>query len=291
MRLFHWFFFVLLLSLSACQTQPPVPLKIIANAWIGYSPLFYLKETGLLAKHNIELSVVTSLGESQSIYETAKLDAFTGTQYEFAQSLQLDHTLIPIIMFNRSNGGDAVLSNLSLEELKNAPKIDVYLEINSVNMVVFKDFVKQHRLETLSFNFINSEQNKTVLHIKDIQQPSLIVTYAPYTQTFSQAGFTTLATTKNGLNLLVVDALFTNKAKLAAHSHQFNELNRLIGDALGQLKRDPLDYYNTVKPYLNPLTYAEFTQSLSDIEFLQAPLSPDLIERLNQAEFPIRNLL
>ncbi|GKT12167.1 MAG: NitT/TauT family transport system substrate-binding protein [Thiomicrorhabdus sp.] len=281
-------------SLLGCTSPKEQPLKIIVNSWIGYSPLFYLKEKGWLDQHNIKITTVISLGESVNIYETAELDAFTGTQYEFNLLQQQDHSLMPVIMFDRSNGGDVIMSNISLNSLQNTNEIiDVYLEINSVNSLVFKDFVKQHNLSEHQFNFINKDQLQTFSILKQANntRPSLVASYTPYSQHLEAIGFHEVASTKQGLELLVVDALFTNKETFIKHQKKFTELKRLIDLAIADLKNDPKDYYNKVSPYLENASYEEFLTSLKGIEWLNEPLDPKLIERLNQSQFPVRNLL
>ena len=150
-----------LIALSGCAEKPDKTLNIIANSWIGYSPLFYAKEKGWLDEHDIRLSSVVSLGESLHIYQSAKLDAFAGTQYEYQTMYRKDPSVIPILLLDRSNGGDMIMGNRSLDAIKseNGP-INVYLEINSINYPVFNDFIHQHKLEGKTFNYINSDQIK-----------------------------------------------------------------------------------------------------------------------------------
>jgi NitT/TauT family transport system substrate-binding protein len=288
------FIFVFAL-LSACSTQKESDsLKIIANSWIGYSPLFYAKESGWLEPINIKLSTVISLGESLNIYESAKLDAFTGTQYEFNQVQQKDPSLMPIIMFDRSNGGDMVMANQTIQSLQHHTQvIDVYLEINSVNHLVFKDFIKQHHLTNKTFNYINKDQLKifTILQETPSSNPVIVVTYSPYNQKLSSLGLQTLATTKNGLELLVVDALFTSKKTFLKHQAQFTQLNALFNKALIALKKDPFEYYEKVKPHLENTSYDDFLTSIEGVEWLNEPLSPALQKRLNDAHFPTQDLL
>jgi len=207
-------FIIIMPSLSACTAQKETPLKIIANSWVGYSPLFYAKESGWLEPLNIQLSTVISLGESLSIYESAELNAFTGTQYEFNYIQQKDPSLIPIILFDRSNGGDVVMANQSLQALQDTIQtIDVYLEMHSVNQLIFKDFIQLNHLTHKKFNYINKNQLKvyTQLSVSLPRHPTIVVSYSPYQQKLAALGLQELASTRDGISLLVIDALFTPK--------------------------------------------------------------------------------
>jgi len=90
-------FVVLTIFLFACSPTEKPPLKIVTNSWIGYSPLYYARQKGILESHNINLVNVVSLGEARQLYESGVAMAFTGTQYEFFQSYQSDHSLMPVM--------------------------------------------------------------------------------------------------------------------------------------------------------------------------------------------------
>lgn len=282
------------LTLSSCSNKESDRLEIMTNSWIGFSPLFYAKEQGWLEPLNIKLSNVVSLGENIHIYQNAQKHAFTGTQHEFYQVSKMQPDLVPVIMFDRSNGGDMVMSNVTLEALQAMQTpIDVYLELDTINKVVFEEFIKQNALEDKQFNYHNKDQVKIVTTIKNqtFSEPMIIVTYNPYNFALQQRGFNTLASTADNLNLLVVDALYTPKNVLLKHRDQFIGLKQAVSRALEVLKTDPAGYYNTVKPYLENGSFEDFQASLHDIEWLDNELSPPLIERLNRAQFPIRDLL
>ncbi|MDG6777741.1 hypothetical protein QCB44_03370 [Thiomicrorhabdus sp. zzn3] len=288
------FFFLVASLFSACSSKQSERLEIMTNSWIGFSPLFYAKEQGWLDPLNIKLSNVVSLGENVHIYQTAQKHAFTGTQYEFQRVLKSQPDLVPIIMFDRSNGGDMVMSNRSIAELQATTEtIDVYLELDTVNHLVFKDFVKQNNLNSRQFNFINKDQVKIVSSIEEdhSDKPAIIVTYIPYNYELQKKGFNVITSTADNLNLLVVDALYTPKDVLLKHRAQFKGLKKAIDDAVKVLKTDPKKYYQTVKPYLENGSYEDFEASLNDILWLNEELSEPLINRLNEAQFPIRDLL
>ena len=295
MKLFNTLTLIIIINLSGCSSpQEESSLKIIANSWIGYSTLFYAKESGWLEAHDIQLSTVISLGESLNIYETAELDAFTGTQYEFKQAQQKDPTLIPVIIFDRSNGGDSILANASIEALHQTTEvIDVYLEMHSVNQLVFQDFIKKHQLTDKTFNYINRDQIKTYSYLesKPPTQATIIVTYVPYTQKLLKIGFKELASTRQGLDILVLDALFASQQSFSKHQQQFIQLKSLHNRALLNLQNNPLEYYKKVKPHLENTSYEDFLNSLKDIEWLNTPLKEKLIQRLDDSHFPIKDLL
>ena len=145
---------ILLLSFISCSSDYDKKLKISATTWIGYTPLFYAKEKGWLKELNIKLLNVSSLSENMYLYKAGNSDAYVGTQYEYDLLSQEDKSLIPIIMLDRSHGGDMVMSNMSIQELKDTSKtVDAYLEMDSVNNTMLKDFIKSYKLESKTINY------------------------------------------------------------------------------------------------------------------------------------------
>lgn len=80
--------------------------------------MFYAREKGLLDKLNIQLLSVVSLSESLHTYKSKHADIFLGTQYEYQETFKRDNQVVPIMLLNKSDGGDVVMSNLTLEEIK-----------------------------------------------------------------------------------------------------------------------------------------------------------------------------
>lgn len=280
----------LLLFFTSCSEHKFSQVKISATTWIGYTPLFYAKAKGWLDPLNIKLMNISSLGENMSVYKAGKSDAYVGTQYEF-NHLQ-DKNLIPIMMFDRSNGGDIIMSNVSIEALQNAQTIDAYLEIDSINSTLLNAFIKKHGLEKKNINRINRDQTYiSVLESKFMKKESVIVTYIPYNIKLEKHGFVEIASTKNNLDLLVVDAMFTSKTTFLKHQEQFVQLKRLVDRAVDDLNKDPKMFYETIKLYMNGMTYEDFKASLEDIVWINKPLKVEVKKSLEASEFPLRNLL
>ena len=281
---------VLTLFLSSCSTQKERQLKISATTWIGYTPLFYAKAKGWLQPLNIKLINVSSLSENMSVYKAGKSDAYVGTQYEFNHLKNND--LVPIIMFDRSNGGDVIMSNQVIKELQDTnTTIDAYLEIDSINATLLKDFLSRYHLTQKTINYINQDQTQiTTLQTKDISKPSLIVTYIPYNIQLEKNGFVEIASTKDNLDLLVVDAMFTSKKVLSNNKDRLLKLKKCIDTSIKNLQKDPEEFYKTVRPYLLDVSYEEFQHSINDIVWINKERDVDLQKRI-EVFFPLRSLL
>lgn len=283
--------FVFAFFISACSNSYDNRLKISATTWIGYTPLFYAQEKGWLEPLNIKLLNITSLAENMYIYQAGNSDAYTGTQYEYSILKNDIRTLEPIMMFDKSHGGDMVMSNLSLEELRETTEeIHAYLEMDSINSIVLKDFLSNYGLEEKKIHYINSDQ-VGIKQLKMSNTPTIIVTYIPYNITLQAQGYKELASTKESLSLVVVDAMFTKRETYSKHKAQFIAVKKLVDKSIAALQKDPKEFYETVKPYILEMSYEEFLCSLGDIKWINEQMSQELKDRLQSSSFPTKGLI
>lgn len=281
----------LTLFLTSCSLENEKKLKISTTTWIGYTPLYYAKEKGWLEPLNIKLLNVVSLSENMYLYKAGNSDAYVGTQYEYNILVEKMNSLLPIMVFDKSNGGDVILGNLSVEDIKKTSQtIDVYLEMDSINSILFEEFIKFHNIKDKNFNYINKDQ-AYISRLKDLENSSIIVTYTPYNLFLEKNGFRELASTKNNLDLLVVDGMFTTKQTFEKNKKTFIELKKLINNAVLELEKNPKEFYETIKVYLPNTTYEDFLKSLDDIIWINKNLPEKIIEKLNNNNFPTRELI
>lgn len=289
---FLTFFIFVSLVVSSCSKKEET-LKISATTWVGYSPLFYAKEKGWLKPLDIKLLHVSSLSENLYLYDAGNSDAFVGTQYEYDILLQKYSSLVPLMLFDRSNGGDVVMSNGSIEALQQSKGIiDAYLEMDSVNNTLLKDFLEKYELKDKNINYINRDQAQiSVLDANKSEKPTIIITYIPYNTQLEKQGFHTVASTKDNLNLLVVDALFSTQEVFHDHKEQFRELKKVVDNSIVALEKNPQEFYETIKPYMLDISYEEFLHSLDDIVWINKDVSDSLKKRMKESAFPIRGLI
>jgi NitT/TauT family transport system substrate-binding protein len=282
----------LLLLLSACSINYDKQLKISATTWIGYTPLFYAKAKGWLEPLNIKLVTISSLAENMYLYRAGNSDAFVGTQYEYGILNNEIKSLKPIMMFDKSYGGDLIMSNQSIEMLQRTSfPINTYLELDSVNNILLQDFIAKYNIKDKTINYINKDQSTIKLLKNDTNKPTLIVTYLPYNIVLKKNGFKEIASTKDSLDLIVIDAMFTKLEVFHQHKEQFIELKKLVDKSIQVLKENPKEFYEKIKPYMNKLDYHSFRDSTHDIKWINQDLNNNLKDRLNKSNFPTRDLI
>jgi len=284
---------VILLLCSCSKSGFDETLKISVTTWVGYTPLYYAKEKGWLDEVNIKLVNAVSLSENMYLYQAGNSDAFCGTQYEYSVLKLQSPDIIPIMLFDRSNGGDLIMSNHSLTELKNSKAdIQAYLEIDSINYTLLEDFIKKFSIDEQRINFINRDQAEiSALKNTNKNEQIVIVTYIPFNTPLEKNGFKEILSTKTGLDLLVIDSLYTQKETFIRHEQQFKMLKIITDKAINALQEDPIAFFQTIKHYLEPLSYSEFNSGLKDIIWINGTLPESLKIRMRKASFPIKDIL
>ena len=281
------FFFI------SCSSKPAnEPITISTNQWIGYSPLFYAYQKGYLKKLNIKLINSVSLGEAADVYRIGQASMVTTTQHEYNSLRESTHDIVPIILLDRSNGGDMVLSNRSIASLKKSKKIYAYLEVDSINQEILKDFVANNSISLDKFVIINKDQEQ--IHDVDFKKfknkDLLIVTYTPYDVALKAEGFHEIASTKNIDSIIVIDALCSTKELLKNDKKRLLKLKKIIDQSINEINKNPHQAYKIVARYLSNINYNEFKTSLKNIKWINKP-SDDLLEFINKYHYTKETIL
>jgi len=260
------------------------------NAWIGYTPLFYAKEKNYLKDLNIKLVPTVSLGESTELFSVAKADMLTATQHEY-NALKTDFpTLVPVILMDRSDGGDMILANRSIQELQKSEKITVFLEIDSINNEMIRAFTKKYHLNANIMEYKNKDQAQ----IQDVSYTQdhaiIIVTYSPYDLTLLRKGFVEVSSTKDVSTLLVIDALYMKKELLDTQKERITKLKKIIDRSIEEIEKDPYKAYKLTQNYLMNISFEDFQNSLKVIKWINIP-DKKLLKTLENADYNKDNIL
>jgi len=263
--------FILMTATGCSRVESEEPIRISANQWIGYTPLFYANEKGWLKESGFSLKFVSSLSESLDLFNTRSVDAMASTQYEYFEAKRKNPDVRPVILFDRSNGGDMILANRPLEAVCASPRIDVYLEQGSINIVLLKDFAREYRIgmERMRLHETNPFDLKEL--VNDPSRTMLVVTYAPYHKALVAKGFRIVDSTQTMGTLLVIDALVVDRRFYERHEDRFRQLKRYIDAAVEVSRKDPKGYYETVRSYMGETDYAGFLGDLASILWINRP--------------------
>lgn len=284
------FALLILLLLTSCSKTEPKELLLSTNSWIGYAPLFYAQERGYLKEQQIKLITSVSLAESANVFLVSKADLLTLTQHEYNLLKGEIRSLTPIILIDRSNGGDMILSNRTIDALQTQEHIDVYLEVDSINKELIESFITTHALDISKLNFINKDQAK-IQNLEYINnRATLIVTYAPYNLALTKKGFKEIASTSTDKNLLVIDAIATTTKVRQLYPQRVLALKKIIDRSIMEIESDTKTAHKLTKKYLGDMSHEEFVEALKSIEWINFP-DESLLEKLEEIGYMQEDLL
>ncbi|MBA1432956.1 MAG: hypothetical protein FAF04_05055 [Epsilonproteobacteria bacterium] len=131
--------------------------------------------------------------------------------------------------------------------MQKADKIHAYLEIDSINAEVLKDFLHHAGIDEKKIIFINKDQAK----IEDLKakkdENMLIVTYVPYNLKLEKDGFHELTSTKDMNTIIIIDSLCTERQTLKSEKERLKQLKAVIDRSVTELEADKRASYKLVK--------------------------------------------
>lgn len=263
----------------ACSTKKQEEMRIATNAWIGYAPLFYAKETGKLDQLGIKLITNVSLAEASKVFEVGKADLVTTTQHEYLSLKESVQDVVPIILIDRSNGGDMIMSNKSLDQIKTAKTIYAFLEIDSINKELLQSFIQQYHLENKNFIYTNKDQLQ-ISDLKNEDKTMLVVTYSPYNIQLQSKGFKEVASTSDINSLIVIDAICARSSVYASDQKRLKQLKTVIDEAVEEIQHNPKKVYKVIKKYLDNISYDEYIDSLKLIKWINKNPDKTLLKKI-----------
>ncbi len=261
-------YFLIIMSLSGCVQRKEVPLVITTNLWVGFTPIIYAQQTGMLKNCNIKLHIVSSLGESYRLYDSGLISGFTGTQAEASRTKDKD--LYPVVLFDISYGADSVVGTMPPDTLRTmeGKEVTVYYEMNTVNEILLKymyehGFLSDDRQKVLLRNMNQDQMTNMDLQGTD----SIVITYDPYTSKYIKDGLHLIVSSEHD-DILILDALFVKKDVIEKYVKDIRILRDSSRKALKVLNENPAEFYRVIKDYLKDQGYNDFVNSIKGIKWI-----------------------
>ncbi len=267
---------VLISCLYGClPRETPPAIKIAANSWVGYMPLFYAQQQGYLDDAGIRIVATTSLSSSLELTRRSAVDGMAATQREYEV---LQKRVVPVLLLDRSYGGDKILSTLPKERLyaRTEGTLDLYMEYESINHTLYRYFRGMRDWGALKFRLHNVTQRQIVN--KRYEDEAVVISYEPYASKLVERGFHIVETSKNDA-LFIIDAVFLPAELAEKFPDRLELLRHAVARSIEELDRNPKKFYHTVEPFLEGIKYDAFLAGLEQLRWLQNP-QEQLLERL-----------
>lgn len=265
-------------------------IQISTNPWVGFTPFIYAQEKGWLEKTPFRFMWLVDLTDNARLYERGFTEGFTATQYELLH-FKSKHTIKPVFLIDRSYGADAIVSNRTVDELRKSKEIvDVYLEQGSLNDDFFDAFIVEKGLNKDHFHKIDASQ-KSISALQETTTPVVIISYEPYLSGLLKKGYQIIASTRTMQTFYVIDALFVKEETIQGREKDFAKLKELFALGIERLQKNPHEYYETIKGYLEGQTYEEFMATTTQIQWLNQNHPDEIIKHLNAQQIKTDRLL
>ena len=275
---------------KAFVTSQHQEIKISTNPWVGFTPFMYAQEKGWLEKTPFKFIWLVDLSDNARLFEKGFSHGFTATQYELTR-FKNKEDLSAVFLIDESYGADAILSNRTLQELsKSDKKINVYLEMGSLNQDMFNAFAVENGLDKNKFLLINSSQKSMEVMAKS-DQPVILITYEPYVSQMKNMGLQIVASTRTLKTFHAIDALFVKKSLLQERHEDFQILEDIFERAQEQLRRNPKEFYTTIAGYLEGESYEDFLASIHQIQWIGDDIPAPVMQTLKDQNIPTDNLI
>ena len=277
------------LVMSGCERKPESPLTLAASSWAGHSPLLYLEATGQLKAHNIRIVHVTHTSEALARMERGEIDGMAGTGYEYARLADKAET-VPVILLNRSNGAEAILSNRTAEQLtQSSGPIAAYVETGSAYEMMVDTFVAHHGIDTA--RILKRELNILPFTEQELaREPLVVMAFEPFLGGLQAKGYTPLASSAD-TPYLMIEALLVTKKAADAYDGSLEMLDRLLLGAIAAFERDPEHYYAKILPYLHNQSFEDFKKNAHNISWIKEAPDDRVLQTLKARGMPIGSLI
>lgn len=225
------------------ETQPPV--QITMHKWPGYFHAFIAEEKGFFKEEgiNVKLQLIEEIDDSlKNFEENDSVDAAFGLQSDamllFARGVPLK--IVYIVDF--SNGGDVVISQPSIESVKDLRGKTISVDkLNSFNHIFI--------VELLSMNGLN-ESDVKIVPFPASKVPELLSsgvidagqTWEPYQSQALAAGYQLLSSTADAPGI-VTDVMMVKKRFIEERPEDVKKVLRALFKALKFRTENPTSAY------------------------------------------------
>lgn len=135
-----------LLALQACAPPRP-PLRVAAQVWIGYEPLFLARTLGYLDERHVRLIETPSATANLRLLAAQFVEVAALTLDEFLYARAEGLPLRVILVFDESAGADAVVARPGIDSLQALRGQRIAVEDSAVGALMFSKLLERAGLE------------------------------------------------------------------------------------------------------------------------------------------------
>lgn len=253
---------LLVLAVSSCTREEPLPLRVGTFLWPGSEPLFLARDLGHLDDGSIRLIEYSSLSEVNRDFRNGRIDAVDVTLDMALQLQQQGFEPRVVLVLDYSHGADALLVRPEVRRLEDLRGKRVAVEALSVSNYLLSRALAQAGLQPSDVELLRIPVDQ---HERAYAsgQVDAVVTFEPFVSRLLAAGAHRLFDSSH-IPGEIVDVLVVREDVLEKHPEQVRHLLQGWFQALRYLQEQPEDAVSRMSPRLDT-SPAQLAAHLEDL--------------------------
>lgn len=282
---------IALTCLTSCNQAPSSPIKIGINPWPGYEFLYLAEKQGFFKEvgANVQLIQLGTLTDVERAYINGRVDGIASTLIEVVQSHVLSPNPLEIVMIpDYSNGGDVIVANKSIENMKQLNGKSVGTEVSSLGIFVLERALAKAGLNLSDVNIVNTAQTdgKSLLELGKIDA---FVSYPPYSLEVLRNEQYHQIFTSAEIPYEIIDSVAIATSVLKSNPGIDEKLLQAWDKALAYAKENPQHAYQ-IMAEREGITAEEFEATLGDLIILDADQQRKLLSNPESLKNSLRQV-
>lgn len=281
---------ILLILLAAvgtgCSEPPQQTLRIGSILWPGYEPLYLAGKLGYYKNHPIKVIDFLSNTNSLVAFKNNNLEAGAFTLDETLQIISEGIDIEIILIMDVSNGGDVILANKNIKNIKDLRGKTIAVESSAVGAYTLKRALE---LNAMDFNDVKIVSTNTMEQAERFASGEIVaaVTFDPYRTQLLRSGKKEIFNSTMIPNE-IVDVLVVRKDYSEKYPETIRHLIKAWFRTLKYQKNNPvksaeysLKRYNTTSSdYISSLKLLKFASKEENLVLLDSSKSPLLDQQV-----------
>lgn len=257
------------LAVSGCSREGHAPLRVGTTPWPGYEPLHLAEELGYINSEEIALVDSSSPHGSIQGMRNGDLDAVALTLDEVLLLVDQGIPLKVVLVFDFSNGGDAILAAEGISHVTALKGKRVGLESTALGSYILSRALERHgmRLADVEKRYIKVNGHAAALQRGEVDA---VVTFEPVRSELLASGAREIFSSREIPNE-IVDVLAVRQGYAQQHPQRVRNLIDAWYRALDYLEAQPQAAAEIIAKHLQ-LPPAEVLQGFHSLKF------PDLYD-------------
>lgn len=226
-------------TLNACA-PPRRPLRVAAQVWIGYQPMYLARTLGYLDERRVRLIETPSASASLRLLATQAVEAAALTLDEFLHARAEGLPLRAILVFDESAGADAVVARPAIDSLQALRGHRIAVEDSAVGALMFSKLLEHAGLEVGEVVKVPLPVDRHVdAYVSG--RVEAVVSYEPHITRLLHAGARRLLDSSR-LPGLILDVLAVHADAMEGAADALSHLCASYFRALDHLQKAPAQY-------------------------------------------------